>query len=538
MLVSTMISRSRFASHLRPYKSNNRHISGNETHPQWSPPSDGFETGINIYNCVTRQKVPVVLQRKNWATWYSCGPTVYDASHIGHASCYVKQDILQRILRQHFGINLVTAMNITDVDDKIITKALATGQPWHELVESQEDSFWKDMTRLGCSRPDYVLRVTEHMPQIIRFIGKLMAEGFAYGLDDGSVYFDVGKLKTYGKLQTINQEETEHKWKRSALDFALWKGRSKDNNPKEPHWPTPWSTVGGRPGWHIECSAMASHLFGENIDFHSGGLDLRFPHHENEEAQSCAHHKCNQWVNYWIHIGQLHIVGEEHKMSKSLNNTIGITQFLESHSASEFRMYCLLSHYQHRMDYSEGSMQAAQSVLKRLRNFSDDCAAYVGGSKPVGSFTADSIQTKLADATLRIDAALRDNFATAKTIETLLDVVKHCNRLFSSSGSEAAPLLVSASSDLGAVLAVDSFIARHTRMFGLENQPATPMPDDDDGSPKPSCNKQFDRLVHQLLDLRSTIRQRAVDDKNKSLFVVSDNIRDILKQSGISVKDR
>lgn len=526
-----MISRARIATVFRVYSSQRRNISGNETHPNWSPPNDGFATGINIYNCVTKQKVPVILQRKNWATWYSCGPTVYDASHIGHASCYVKQDILQRILRQHFGINLITAMNITDVDDKIIAKCVGTGQNWRELVQVQEESFWNDLKQLGCARPNHVLRVSEHIPQIIRFIEKLIDKDYAYGLEDGSVYFDVKKLKTYGKLQTINLEDTDHKWKRSALDFALWKGRSKQDNPHEPNWATPWSSIGGRPGWHIECSAMASHIFGDNIDFHSGGLDLRFPHHENEEAQSCAHHKCNQWVNYWIHIGQLHVVGEEHKMSKSLNNTIGISQLLGSFSSSEFRMYCLLSHYQHRMDYSEISMTAAQKVLRRLENFSNDCKAYVDGTKPIGRFTTEDVQSKLSNASNQIDAALRDNFNTAKSIESLLDVVKHSNRIFAPPGLEAG--FVSASSDLGAVLAVDAFVTKHIQMFGLENQSAAIIAEDGD-----SDNKQLDRLVEQMVELRNDIRKQAVENKNKLLFGVSDNIRDILQQSGYSVKDR
>lgn len=480
--------------------------------------------------------MPIILQRKNWATWYSCGPTVYDASHIGHASCYVKQDILQRVLRQHFGINLVTAMNITDVDDKIIARCAATGRPWRELVRTQEEQFWNDLQRLGVARPDHVLKVSEHIPQIMRFVENLMAEGYAYGLDDGSVYFDVSKLETYGKLQTLIMEDTEHKSKRSALDFALWKGRSKEDNPHEPHWPTPWSAVGGRPGWHIECSAMASHLFGENIDFHSGGLDLRFPHHENEEAQSCAHHKCDQWVNYWVHIGQLHVVGEDQKMSKSLKNTIDIPTLLESYTAAEFRMYCLLSHYQHRSDYGDSSMRAAQSVLRRLRNFSDDCQAYVAGSKPVGSFSSEEVHTKLTDASLKIDAALRDNFNTAKSVESLLDVVKHSNRLFSPTDSSKPTSMVSATSDLGAVLAVDSFIARHTRMFGLEVPTATFIPDE--ATELVSCNKQNGRLVEQMLELRSNIRQRAMAEKSKVLFEVSDGIRDVLQQNGISVKDR
>lgn len=457
---------------------------------------------------------------------------MYDASHIGHASCYVKQDILQRIIRQHFGINLVTAMNITDVDDKIIARCSTTGEPWMDLVRLQEASFWRDLAHLGCARPNHVLRVSEHMPQIIQFVQNLIDGGFAYGLDDGSVYFDVGQLKSYGKLQTLNLDETEHQWKRSAHDFALWKGRNKEDNPHEPHWQTSWSAAGGRPGWHIECSAMASHLFGQQIDFHSGGIDLRFPHHENEEAQSCAHHKCDQWVNYWIHIGQLHVVGDDNKMSKSLKNTVGIGQLLEAYSASEFRMYCLLSHYQHRMDYSESAMQVARSVLKRFRNFHEDCSAFVDGSKPVGNFNSDDVHTKLTEATQKIDAALRDNFNTAKTIETLLDVAKHSNRLFAPSMDSP-----SATSDRSAILAVDAFIATHTRMLGLANEvPITSV--DDCGTTKQASHTQLGQLVGNILELRTDIRQRAMDEKNKVLFGVSDSLRDILQQTGISVKDR
>lgn len=219
----------------------------------WIQPPIALDTGIKVYNCVARTAVPLVFPNNQLVTWYTCGPTVYDSSHIGHASCYVKLDIIQRILRDHFNINLVTAMNITDVDDKIINKSNATKEPWQQLAKRYEAEFWNDMDSLGVCRPDIILRVTERIPEIIDFVRKLLDQESAYIGRDGSVYF--ANQRTTGKLQNIGEVNAEvpatetDSIKKSPSDFALWKAAK----PEEPSWDVPW-TLGdikleGRPGW-------------------------------------------------------------------------------------------------------------------------------------------------------------------------------------------------------------------------------------------------------------------------------------------------
>ena len=391
----------------------------------WTEPK-GYETGISIFNCTARKKVPLVLRRKNVATWYACGPTVYDTAHIGHASCYVKQDIVQRILKDYFHINLVTAMNVTNIDDKIIKRSAELNEDWMQLAKRYEMEFWKDLTRLHVREPNLKCRVSDYIDQIIQFIENLIKNQSAYVTDDGSVYFELNRYKKYGKLQNLNlEQETKHEVKRSALDFALWKA-SKSSS--EPSWLPSWHTQEGRPGWHIECSAMASHLFGSEIDFHSGGLDLRFPHHENEEAQSCAHHGCEQWVNYWLHTGQLHVEGDASKMSKSLKNTISISEMLEKYSAEQFRMLCLLTNYNNQMEYGKDSMDLATSLWKKLQMFQLESKSYVQGLKPLTNFCSESLYNEVGHTARFIDEALRDNFNTARCIDHIMNLITFTNK--------------------------------------------------------------------------------------------------------------
>lgn len=489
----------------------------------WKQP-EGHDTGIKVYNCVARQKVPLILRHKRLATWYACGPTVYDSTHIGHASCYVKQDILQRILRDYFHINLVTAMNITDIDDKILKKSIESGEDWLQLAKRYEIQFWSDLEALNCRPPDIKVRVSEHIDGIIRFIDQLLLKRLAYTTNDGSVYFEVDKWPSYGKLQRLNLEgdAEEPITKKSSADFALWKGRSGSN---EPHWPTPWNkSIGGRPGWHIECSSMASHLFGSAIDFHAGGLDLRFPHHENEEAQSCAHHGTEQWVNYWLHTGQLHTQGDQEKMSKSLKNTIGVSELLSKHSSDEFRVFCLLSNYQNQMDFGVGSMEAAAAVLRRFSGFQEDCQAYVSGIKKPSNFAAADVYGKLQDTARDVEAQLKDNFNTSKSMEHLLDLVGHVNRTINQSFDGAGQM---ASPDLGAIQAASNFVERHLRLFGVGKTAST----------RSDSGCDVAAILDGVLEVRARIRERAISSKDKELFGLCDSIRDMLKNGGISVKD-
>lgn len=491
------------------------------TSSNWEQPAIGYDTGIKLFNCVARRKVPLILRHKNVATWYSCGPTVYDSAHIGHASCFVKQDLLQRILRKYFHINLVTAMNITDIDDKIIRRAQENGELWQDLASRYETEFWDDLRKLSVLEPDIKVRVSNCVPEIISFIKRLIDNGSAYVAIDGSVYFNVSTHAAYGKLQNISPtEQQEHEQKLNAQDFALWKS-AKAN---EPSWPAPWGN--GRPGWHIECSTMASSIFGATIDFHSGGLDLRFPHHENEETQSCAYHNVKQWINYWVHIGKLHVGAENVKMSKSLKNTISIAELLVTYSAEQFRMFCVMSSYQHQMDFRSDSMNMAGTILKKIREYCNDVNAYANGARPFRSFNVADLILKIAEIDRRIDDALKDNFNTSQSIHHLMELITYVNKLVQSTSDESR--CDSRSNEIGALVASSNFVGKYLDIFGFERSVI---------GRRDGQEFNYENLLNNLVDIRNSIRSEAVSGKNKDLFKVCDNIRDVLKMNGVVVKD-
>lgn len=223
----------------------------------WIKP-EGYDTGIKVYNCVAKETVPLILRNKDFTTWYTCGPTVYDSAHIGHASCYVKLDIIQRILKNYFKINLITAMNITDVDDKIINRSNQEKTSVLQITQHYEKEFWEDMIKLKITKPNIVVRVTEYMPAIQNFIKELLVQNIAYKTKDGSISFKIQSYEHYGKLHNINQIsnlENNHS-ENQKTDFTMWKA-AKEN---EPYWDADFGK--GRPGWHTECSALASSIFG------------------------------------------------------------------------------------------------------------------------------------------------------------------------------------------------------------------------------------------------------------------------------------
>ncbi len=411
-------------------------------------------------------------------------------------------------------------MNITDIDDKIIARCNEAKEDWVVLARRYEDEFWMDMKRLGIETPNVKVRVTDHIPQIIQFTQKLLDKRIAYRHTDGSVYFEVSKCSTYGKFQTLN-ERSDHEFKKSEFDFAVWKG-AKSN---EPYWDAPWGK--GRPGWHVECSVLASLIFGENLDFHGGGLDLRFPHHENEEAQCCSHHNVDQWVNYWIHTGQLHLVGESVKMSKSLKNTITITELLANHTADEFRMLCLLSHYRNQMDFSPSHMEIAKMTCKKISSFRNDIDACVNGQKIFSHFDGDELNQQINLTTDSIDAFLRDDFSTSHCIEQLMLLIKTVNKILHQNDSVSLPQ--NASSSITDLLAVKNFIDCKLEMFGL-NFNDSPVVNENN-----SVNTK--QILDGIVEIRNKLRTRAITTKDKHLFKDCDDIRDILKLNGIALKD-
>lgn len=502
-----------------------KYLSTNAT--TWEQPI-GYDTGIKIYNCVARKKVPLIVRNKNLATWYTCGPTVYSSCHIGHASCFVKKDILQRILRKYFHINLVTAMNITDIDDKIIRQSMETNENWKDLAKRYELEFWNDMKKLGVIEPDIKVRVSNYIPEIISFIQRLIDKQYAYVTNDGSVYMEISKYSGYGKLQNINIIEEKHDIKKDAQDFALWKSTKTENEPK---WKAPWGNS-GRPGWHIECSTMASSIFGTAIDFHCGGLDLRFPHHENEETQSCAHHNVSQWINYWIHIGKLHMPGDNEKMSKSLKNTIGIAEFLNNYTHDQFRMACVLTNYQNQMDFSTESMNMAGIILKKLYDFDNDINEYIAGIRPYNSFNVVKLYDKISEIEIQIDKVLKDNFNTSQTIHYILDLISFTNKLISHSDNNINDSFVDYRfAEIGALKGTGKFVQKFMDLFGFDRFKG------DLNVNQSEENFNYNTLLKDIVEMRNSIRNNAITTKNKDLFQICDNIRDILKINGIAVKD-
>ncbi|KAJ6648239.1 Cysteine--tRNA ligase, mitochondrial, partial [Pseudolycoriella hygida] len=463
---------------------------------RWNVPA-GYDTNIRIYNPITKTKVPLILKRKNIATWYTCGPTVYDSTHIGHGT-----------------------MNITDIDDKIIARSIEVKEDWTQLARRYEQEFWTDMKRLGIETPNVQVRVTDHMPQIIQFTQTLLDKQIAYRHTDGSVYFHSSKCPTLGKFQCLADEE--HEFKNTKADFAVWKAAK----PNEPYWTAPWGK--GRPGWHIECSVLASLIFGNSLDFHGGGLDLRFPHHENEEAQCCSYHNIDQWVNYWIHTGQLYVAGESDKMSKSLKNTINITELLSNYTADEFRMLCLLSHYSNRMDFSASQMEKARTTCKKIKSFRDDIDAALKGQKICTNFDSNELHRQINATSKFIDAFLRDDFKTSLCIEHLLVLIKDTNKLLGQSDVTIHQSL--STSNIGDLLTVKNFIDCKLEVFGLNFNESSKIGE--------ANAVNITKIVDSVVEIRNQLRGSAVETKDMRLFEQCDKIRDILKSSGIELKDR
>lgn len=483
---------------LKPYK---------ET--RWLMPN-GNPTGLYVYNCVAEEKVPVILNDPHIATWYSCGPTVYDSAHLGHASCYVKLDIIQRILKSFFNIKLVTAMGVTDIDDKIIRKGINTQTDYKKIAQQFEHEFWLDMASLNIEKPLIICRVSDHIKSIEIFVKHLIDSGIAYATKDGSVYFDTGKFPSYGKLlKTQASDEPKSDYKRNSMDFAVWKG----HKPNEPHWETSWGK--GRPGWHIECSAMVSKVFGSQLDFHAGGIDLRFPHHENEEAQSCAFHNTRQWANYWIHVGHLHVKGDV-KMSKSLKNTISIPTLLESYSADTFRMACLMSNYRYPMEFNEQIMKMAEEVLNKFKFFLKDALVYVNNNATQNGHYKDKLLDnlqKVEDSNLE---ALRTDFNTADCINTLIGLISSTNKIIKLNTTEYYPV---------PVILIAEYIGRMLNRFGLTLKDGTQQ------------NDVSNILIDTLVDFRHTVRLNALNNKNKELLNACDIVRDKMKSMKVQIND-
>lgn len=533
-----------------------RGCSQNTAIGEWIQPKTNtvYDSGISIYNCVAGKNVPFIVRNRSCVTWYTCGPTVYDEAHIGHAICYMKCDIIQRILRHHFKIDLVTAMNITDIDDKIIARSKTECLDWREMAAKYETSFWDDMNALGIKKADVIVRVSDFVPHIIDFVSELLKKGAAYVGTDGSVYFrntrsngkllniQTGSSKSFSKLNASSQSA-----RRTLQDFALWKSVEAD----EPKWPVPWkcsadetATTAGRPGWHTECSVMASNLFGDTVDVHAGGIDLKFPHHECEEAQSCAYHDRPQWTNYWIHIGHL-VTTDDVKMSKSLKNVISIKEFLKHYGSDQLRMLCLMTSYHTHVHFSDDILLDVGSVLSRFVSFFQETKHFLENSSSYHHINNhNEILATLESTAQSIDAALRDDFDTRKCIAELQKFVLLVNK--SIGRIDATDNAVSGSTatgnDLIAVQASQNFVRAVFTLFGLTDTIVRALADshsniNTDGC-GPNSHINVEDLLGDIMLARSKWLDNARQTKDKQLFEVCDQLREIIRTHGFTVKDR
>lgn len=378
---------------------------------------------LRIYNTLTQEKQEFKPLVPGKVGMYVCGITVYDLCHMGHARTYLSFDLMVRYLR-HKGFDVTYVRNITDVDDKIIKRANENQESVEALTERTINEMHADFRAINLLEADVEPRVTTHMDEIIEVIQKLINKGHAYQADNGDVLFEVATFADYGKLgkQDLEQlnvgarvEVDQHK--RAPLDFVLWKSAK----PEEPSWPSPWGN--GRPGWHIECSAMNQKHLGDHFDIHGGGSDLIFPHHENEVAQSCCAHD-TPYVNYWVHSGMVQV--NEEKMSKSLGNFFTLRDVLQDYDAETLRYFLMSAHYRSQLNYSEDNLKQARSALERFYTALRDTQPDMNADIAHGGYLA------------RFEAAMDDDFNTPEAFSVLFDLAKTLNK--AESGEEKGTL--------------------------------------------------------------------------------------------------
>ena len=380
---------------------------------------------LSVFNTMGSRKEPFVPLVPGKVSMYVCGVTVYDLCHIGHARANVAFDIIVRYLR-HTGYDVTYVRNFTDIDDKIIRKANQEGIPFTSVTKRYIGAFYEDFDRLGLLRPDTEPKATEHIPEIVALVARLVREGKAYEVG-GDVYYSVKGFPGYGKLSGKNVEDLRagarvdvDERKNDPLDFALWKA----SKPGEPAWESPWGP--GRPGWHIECSAMSMKHLGESFDIHGGGKDLVFPHHENEIAQSEAA-TGKPFARYWLHNGFVNVNNE--KMSKSLGNFFTLRDVLAQVKPEALRFFLASSHYRSPIDYSEQSLTEAKAGLDRLYRVKEKAEACRAAGAAPSTIPPGGEVAPLLSAPARFGEAMDDDFNTAAALGHLFDAVRALNRL-------------------------------------------------------------------------------------------------------------
>lgn len=468
---------------------------------------------IRIFNTATRAKEDFQPQNPDLVTMYNCGPTVYDFFHIGNARNFVVVDAIRRHL-QHRGYKVKFVQNFTDIDDKIIKRANENNEPWDALAERFTEAYFRNADALGVQRADVYPKATSHIPQQIALVETLISKGLAYE-KDGDVYFRVREFKSYGELSGKNIDDLLEgarvevgSIKEDPLDFTLWKAAK----PGEPSWDSPWGQ--GRPGWHLECSAMSMEHLGETIDIHSGGADLVFPHHENERAQSCGS-TGKPFVRYWVHNGFLTI--DKQKMSKSLGNFFTIDQVLERYEAAAVRFYLLSAHYRHPLDYSEVALEEAKSGIGRIHEAIVTAEKVFGikaaASTESASGAAGEVSEKVNAYRAAYDEAMDDDFNTQKAMGILFEIVSLLNET-RKKGSAG---------DTGAASEASAYVALlHELLDRLGLEPLMFNDSDDSG------------LTESLVELLIETRKKAKEAKQ---YQLADFVRDEMGKLGIRLQD-
>ncbi|XP_073073417.1 cysteine--tRNA ligase, cytoplasmic isoform X1 [Manis javanica] len=636
------------APHSRGEPCGHQASKGRRAQPQWSPPSRSESCKLRLYNSLTRSKDVFLPQNGRRVTWYCCGPTVYDASHMGHARSYISFDILRRVLRDYFKYDVFYCMNITDIDDKIIRRARQNhlfdryrerqpqaaqllddvhaalklfsaklsetmdpakkqmleriqrtvelaAEPLQRAMEagltaegndscvevlleeakdllsdwldstlgsevtdnsifSQLPKFWegefhKDMEALNVLPPDVLTRVSEYVPEIVSFVQKIVDNGYGYA-SNGSIYFDTVKFASseghsYGKLvpEAVGDQRALQEGegdlsisadrlseKRSPSDFALWKA----SKPGEPSWPCPWGR--GRPGWHIECSAMASTLLGASMDIHGGGFDLRFPHHDNELAQSEAYFENDCWVRYFLHTGHLTIAGC--KMSKSLKNFITIKDALKKHSARQLRLAFLMHSWKDTLDYSSNTMESALQYEKLMNEFflnvKDILRAPVDVTGQFEKWEDEEVVLNKCfyNKKMAVHEALCDNIDTRTVLEEMRALVGQCNLYM------AARKAARRRPNRAVLQSIAQYLTHMLKVFGaIEEESSLGFPVRGPGT-SPNLEATVMPYLQVLSEFREGVRRIAREQQVPEVLELSDALRDnILPELGVRLED-
>ena len=457
---------------------------------------------LRLYDSAARTVRDFVSREPGKVGMYVCGLTVQSAPHIGHMRSYVSFDVLRRWL-QHRGYQVTHVRNVTDIDDKVLAKSVATGEPWWAIAYANERLLAQASATLGCLDPTYEPRATGHVPQMLALIERLIERGHAYPAGPGDVYFDVASFPEYGALSHRRAEDMQVSedpaaaGKRDPRDFALWKG-VKPDEPSDAYWDTPWGR--GRPGWHLECSAMAQRYLGDEFDIHGGGMDLVFPHHENEIAQSKA--AGYGFARYWLHNGMLNLSGG--KMSKSVGNVIDLPTLLAEFRPMEIRYFLAAPHYRSTVEFSPKLLADAAAAYQRIEGFVQRA------TEQLGAEATDPAKGVLSP---EFTAAMDDDLNTSKAVAVIHDVVRDGNTALADGDTAAAQAAAASVRAMMAVLGMDPVTAD-------------------------TAGAQAGRDLRQALDLLvGVVLEQREAARSRKDWATADALRDQLKRAGIVVED-